>query len=481
MRGACFDGTRGAVESVGRENVAVTLQERVEAERVSALYRRAWVAHAANLANASIMVAINGRDIWSPQRRFGWLGAVAVMVLLRSVGAWIRGARPDLLSPRVWGRIFVAGTVVSGALWAALAVLMWGPTPLHHALVAFVTGGMAAGATASTMGYVPAFVGFAWVALPPIILRLFRGGPVDMAMGLMLAIFVVAMTKLAATNGRAFIQNVELRLRNEMLVGNLSRARQDLEARVSERTVELQRTVAQLRAAEAQAKAAVRTRDEFLAVASHELRTPVTVLELQLRRVERKLLRGERTRDVESAFRILRRQSHRLADLVDAVMTASGLSEDGLSIEPRDVDLAAVVRSVTDDIVATAAPSAGPLALRLEEPLVGRWDPLRVEQIVVNLISNAMKFGLGKPVTVSLAREDHEAVLRVRDEGPGITPTDRERIFERFFRSDVDRGVAGLGLGLSIVRDLAHAMGGWVAVASEPGHGAEFTVSLPTA
>jgi signal transduction histidine kinase len=129
--------------------------------------------------------------------------------------------------------------------------------------------------------------------------------------------------------------------------------------------------------------------------------------------------------------------------------------------------------------VATAPPGAGPVALRLEQPLVGRWDPLRIEQIVLNLISNAMKFGRGKPVTVSLARRDGEAVLRVRDEGPGIAPADREKIFDRFFRSDMGRGVAGLGLGLAIVRDLTQAMGGFVAVASEPGHGAEFTVSLP--
>jgi signal transduction histidine kinase len=203
------------------------------------------------------------------------------------------------------------------------------------------------------------------------------------------------------------------------------------------------------------------------------------VLELQLRRVEAKALQGERGGDMERSFRTLRRQARRLANLVDTVLTTSGLSGGGLSIERRDVDLATVVRSATVDLMSTAPPSAGPLALRLEQPLMGRWDPLRVEQIVVNLISNAMKFGPGKPVTVSLTRRDGAAVLSVRDEGPGIPPADRERIFDRFFRSDVGRGIAGLGLGLSIVRDLAHAMGGSVAVASEPGHGSEFMVSLP--
>jgi signal transduction histidine kinase len=122
------------------------------------------------------------------------------------------------------------------------------------------------------------------------------------------------------------------------------------------------------------------------------------------------------------------------------------------------------------------------IQLDLQEPLRGRWDAGRLEQVVSNLVGNAIKFGAGTPVDVRLAAEPAgDVVLTVADRGPGIEPADLPHVFDRFFRADVGAQPGGLGLGLAVVRELVEAMGGSVSASSSPGHGATFTVRLPAA
>jgi signal transduction histidine kinase len=116
-----------------------------------------------------------------------------------------------------------------------------------------------------------------------------------------------------------------------------------------------------------------------------------------------------------------------------------------------------------------------------DDPCVGRWDRLRLDQIVTNLLSNALKYGPGKPIEIRLQSHDSAAVLAVRDEGIGIPPEDQARIFERFERAVSPRHFGGLGLGLWIVKQIVTAMGGTISVRSEAGNGSEFTVVLPSA
>jgi signal transduction histidine kinase len=171
----------------------------------------------------------------------------------------------------------------------------------------------------------------------------------------------------------------------------------------------------------------------------------------------------------------------RLLERLNRFMDVAALeSPAGIPLNTEDVDLA----RVTEDVVASMAREAHAASCLLDVsapgPVGGRWDRMRVEQIIANLISNAIRFGAGKPIEVMVqTRAPDSASVTVRDHGPGIADELRPRIFDRFERGSDQRDRGGLGLGLWIVRRLSENMGGGVAVDSEPGGGATFTVTLP--
>ncbi len=235
----------------------------------------------------------------------------------------------------------------------------------------------------------------------------------------------------------------------------------------------------------AEAQEAVRVRDEFLSIASHELRTPLMPLQLQIsllmRRVD-ELARGQVDRAwLERSLENVQRQGQRLARLVGELLEVSRLTVHEPHLELEIVDLAEVAREVQRAFVGSGEPggASGSVVVKAQGAVLGCWDRLRLEQILTNLVSNAVKFGEGRPVTVAVRREGVEATLSVTDRGIGIPAEDRERVFDRFERAVSARHHGGLGLGLYIVRQLAEALGGTVEVTSEPGRGSTFTVRLP--
>jgi signal transduction histidine kinase len=167
----------------------------------------------------------------------------------------------------------------------------------------------------------------------------------------------------------------------------------------------------------------------------------------------------------------------RLASLIDELLDVSRISEGRLSLQPERLDLAELAREIAARF-AEEKRAAPPIAVRAEGPVVGQWDRRRLEQVVENLVSNAVKYGAGSPVEVEVAL-DGSARLTVADGGAGIAARDQARIFERFERAVPSRTVAGLGLGLWIVREIVTASGGTVSVESELNRGSKFTVRLP--
>jgi two-component system, LuxR family, sensor kinase FixL len=228
------------------------------------------------------------------------------------------------------------------------------------------------------------------------------------------------------------------------------------------------------------AREEVRERDEFLSVASHELRTPVTALQLQLQLLQRAAARsiGELPRLLEDKVETLERQTRRIAVLVNELLDVSRMRLGKLELRYEELDLAEVAREAAEHLSEDLLRSGSALVLDLQ-PTPGRWDRMRLEQVITNLLVNAGKFGEGKPIHLKVSADGPTARIAVADQGIGIAPENQARVFERFERAVPAQHFGGLGLGLYIARQIVEAHAGTIHVASASGSGATFTVALP--
>jgi signal transduction histidine kinase len=230
-------------------------------------------------------------------------------------------------------------------------------------------------------------------------------------------------------------------------------------------------------------KALLDARDEFLAVASHELKTPITSLGMQLQMTADAIeAAGDQPVPAERLARLVRvstAQLTRLTSLVDDLLDVARIRSGRLAIELADVDLAALVRETVARMAAPLAQAGCSLDLHAPVSLHGQWDARRLEQVLTNLLSNVIRYASGKPVHVTLTGHPGRATLEVRDFGPGVPEDLRATVFERFDRGKASRNAGGLGLGLFITRQLVAAHGGSIGVESATGGGACFTVELP--
>ena len=229
---------------------------------------------------------------------------------------------------------------------------------------------------------------------------------------------------------------------------------------------------------------AVNIRDQFMSVASHELKTPLTTLKLQAQLRKRYIDKGEVHRfDVEKIKKFTdedENQINRLIRLVDDMLDVSKIRSGKFLLQlDDDVDLVKLVKQVFKRLEPQLLESGTTIILEASAEIVGTWDSYRLEQVVINLLTNAMKYGNRRPIVVKIMREDNHAVIKVVDHGIGISSSDRERIFGQFERAIPHNEVSGMGLGLYIARQIVDAHSGTISVESELGLGSVFRVTLP--
>ncbi len=229
---------------------------------------------------------------------------------------------------------------------------------------------------------------------------------------------------------------------------------------------------------------AVGARDEFIATVAHELRNPIAPLTFQVRlalnKAEQLAAAGTpvSVEWIQTQLRGVEQRLHRLLETLDRLLDVSRLSTGRIDLQAEPMDLAEVVREVIDGFDAELAVARCKLTLSARGRATGSWDRLRVEQIFRNLLSNAIRFGAGRPIEVAVDADRDFASVAIRDHGIGIAPDQQSKIFERFERG-VEQRSGGFGIGLWIVRNICVAMGGAVSVESTLGEGACFTVMLP--
>lgn len=223
---------------------------------------------------------------------------------------------------------------------------------------------------------------------------------------------------------------------------------------------------------------AVRARDEFLAIAAHELRSPMHALMLQ---VASAIALARRSGDEELLHRLERMRVvlDRYVKRATLLLDVSRINADSMDLRFEELDIAEVLRETVDTYAVEAAFHLVDIQLAAPRALRGRWDRLSIEQIIGNLVSNAIKYGDGKPVGVTLRREGDRVRLEVKDGGIGISAEDQARIFGRFEQVVTSQHRTGFGVGLWLARALIEAHRGSISVSSAPGKGTTFTVWLP--
>lgn len=287
-----------------------------------------------------------------------------------------------------------------------------------------------------------------------------------------------------------YVRLKQLGMKKDKLTENLENKTSQMELDILLRSQELQDANEKLREniiaiknTEQALRDAVRARDEFLSLASHELKTPLSSLRLQVQLRKRKLEMGNLDEFSPERIPTLlyddERHLNRLIRLVDDMLDVSRLATGKLQLSIEETDLGVLVREVVNRFTPLLESSEIDIKLDTAKNVVGQWDSYRIEQVVTNLLTNAMKYGEGKPIYIRVSKLGEKGLLTVHDEGIGIADVDSNRIFDLFERVVSPDEISGLGLGLYIVKQFVEAHGGKIQVDSKLNHGSTFTVELP--
>lgn len=233
------------------------------------------------------------------------------------------------------------------------------------------------------------------------------------------------------------------------------------------------------------AKRDIKARDEFLSFVSHELKTPLTSMLLQSQAALHNIRNVSLAKfSIERLLKMLENseaQSKQLAKMVNDLMNVSLITTGKLELEKAEVDLGDTVNSVLSKMEEKAKLEGYDITTEIEDSVVGKFDRMRLEQVVINLLTNAIKYGDGKPIDIAVIQRNGYAKLVVKDRGIGIPKDLKGKLFNRFERGTNAHQIEGLGVGLYLSMQIITAHDGTIEVKSSPGRGSTFTVTLPIA
>jgi signal transduction histidine kinase len=254
-------------------------------------------------------------------------------------------------------------------------------------------------------------------------------------------------------------------------------------AQVKQQVEELERNRNELRNTQAELERALKMRDDFMSLVGHELRTPLNTLHVETQLRQMQLDKGNMEAFTAEKLQAMvardARQIQSMIRLINDMNDVSRIDNDKLTIRLTQTNLSQLLHRVVEDLSLQAKAANRQFILTIEDNIVGLWDEFRIEQIIINLLTNALRYGGDRDVEVNLSINNGDAQLQVRDHGPGISPYEQQRIFEKFERGENKKVSEGLGMGLYIARELAIAHQGSLSVASTLGEGSTFTLSLP--
>lgn len=241
----------------------------------------------------------------------------------------------------------------------------------------------------------------------------------------------------------------------------------------------------QLHAARLELEQALKMRDDFISLVAHELRTPLNTLHIETQMRQLQLQRGDLSAFSGDRLSCMverdNRQIQNMIRLINDMVDVSRVNSGNLSIKKSKVNLTQLIMRVVGDFIRQAHAIGSSLTFEPSADVYSVCDDLRIEQIISNLITNALRYGDAKPITISISVAGSNVEIHVQDQGQGIPPTEHQRIFEKFERLGNNEVREGLGMGLYIARQLAQAHGGNLTVSSKLGEGSRFTLQLPLA
>lgn len=228
---------------------------------------------------------------------------------------------------------------------------------------------------------------------------------------------------------------------------------------------------------------AIQLRDDFLMIASHELKTPITSLKLKLQTLLRMFqkINHEKLSDenIIASLNFINQQIEKIIKLIEQLLNTSKISKEKIKLNRETVNLSEIIYELKNLFAEELKISGSSLDIDVKNPIVGSWDPLRIKQALMNLLSNAIKYGLGKPIKLYALIKNNESEISIEDQGIGIDKKDQSRIFKRFERAVSSLSYGGLGLGLYVTQQIIEAHGGSIFIESELNKGSRFVVRLP--